>query len=150
MSVTPLTPAQQTAVDALETAGRLRKAPPDETRAELFLGHAADALADLPNLTRVQNKYDLAYNGAHDTGEAMLAAYGYRTASGHGQHEALGRFLESVFDSPPENAAAGHYDTMRRERNQLRYAARAPSVAAASAATSAASTLYTAARGRVT
>lgn len=150
MSVTPLTPAQQAAVDALQAAGRIRKTRPDEVKTEMFLGHAVDALADLPNLTKAQNKYDLAYNAAHDTGEAMLAAYGYRTTNGQGQHEALGRFLVAVFDSPPENAAAGHYDTMRRERNQLRYDARDPSQAAVKAATSSASTLYTAARARVT
>lgn len=80
----------------------------------------------------------------------MFAAYGYRTVNGAGQHEALGRFLVAIFDSPPENAAAAHCDTMRRERNQLRYEGRAPSVAAVSAAVNAATVLHTAARGRVT
>lgn len=150
MSVTPLSPAQQAGVDVLVAAGRIRRVPPREAQAEMFLGHAADALVDLPNLTKLQNRYDLAYNGAHDTGEAMLAAYGYRTSSGQGQHEALGRFLVAIFDSPAENVAAGHYDTMRRERNQLRYDAREPSTAAVSAAMSSAGTLYKAARARVT
>lgn len=147
--MTALTPAQQAAVDALMSAGRIRQVPVDEAKAELFLAHAADALADLPNLTKAQNKYDLAYNAAHDTGEAMLAAYGHRTTHGPGQHEALGRYLVAIFDAPPSNAAAGHYDTMRIERNNMRYKARDMSSAAVTAATTAATTLYSAARERV-
>jgi len=75
-------------------------------------------LADLPHVRHAQNSYNLAYDAAHDVGEAMLAAYGCRTAHGPGQHDALGRFLAAVFDTPPENAASRHYDRMRRDRNR--------------------------------
>lgn len=87
--------------------------------------------ADVGNVTRTQNRYNLAYDAAHDVGEAVLAAYGYRTRHGPGQHDALGRFLAAVFDTPPEDAAARHFDRMRQERNQQRYAARSATEGAA-------------------
>lgn len=52
-----------------------------------------------------------------------MAAYGYRTANGQGQHETLGRFLRAVFDHPPGQRAAKRFDQLRRARNQQRYAA---------------------------
>jgi hypothetical protein len=78
----------------------------------------------------------------------MLAAYGYRTLHGPGQHDALGRFLAAVFDSPPENAASRHYDRMRRDRNRQRYNAQPITIAAATAAADAATLLVRAARER--
>lgn len=150
MAVTPLTPAQRGAVTALVSGKRLQQVPADEGRAESFLGNAADSLADLRNVTRAQNQYNLAYDAAHDAGEAMLAAYGYRTSPELGQHEALGRFLVAIFDAPPENAAGQHYDTMRRERNQMRYRGQSPTVAAATVAENSATVLFAAARARVT
>ncbi|WP_244929993.1 hypothetical protein [Nocardioides sp. W7] len=124
MALTPLTTAQQDALDVLETSGRIQKVPSDLSRASDFLRQADDALLDVPNLTKTHNKYNLAYDAAHDAGEAMLAAYGYRTRSGPGQHEALGRFLAVVFDKPPASGAAQHYEQMRRDRNRNRYEAR--------------------------
>jgi hypothetical protein len=79
----------------------------------------------------------------------MLAAYGYRTAHGPGQHDALGRFLAAVFDSPPENAASRHYDRMRRDRNRQRYNAQPITIAAATAAADAATLLFRAGSARV-
>ena len=79
----------------------------------------------------------------------MLAAYGYRTKHGTGQHDALGRFLAAIFDTSPENDASQHYDQMRQDRNRQRYDARPVTTAAAAAAASAATILDTAARGRV-
>ena len=149
MAVTPLTAAQQRAVEALVTARRVESVPADEQRCRSFLDQADTALADLPNVTHAQNKYNLAYDAAHDVGEAMLAAYGYRTRPGPGQHDALGRFLAAIFNTPPENAAARHYDQMRRDRNAQRYHARPITAAAAAAATQAATTLYRAGRARV-
>ncbi|WP_426563156.1 hypothetical protein ACPPVT_19360 [Angustibacter sp. McL0619] len=149
MAVTPLTPAQQARVDALVAARRLEQVPADEQRCELFLKQATTALADVPNVTHAQNKYNLAYDAAHDIGEATLAGYGYRTKHGPGQHDALGRFLAAIFDTPPENAASQQYDRMRRERNRQRYDAQPITTAAANAAGAAAQTLYVAARGRV-
>lgn len=146
--MTPLTAGQQRAVDALVGTGRLERVPVDQGRGADFLAQAAAALTDLPNLTQLSNRYTLSYDAAHDVGEAMLRAYGYRTRPGSGQLDALGRFLAAVFDTPPENAAARHYDRMRRERNRQRYDARPVTAAAAEAAAQAAATLLNAARQR--
>ena len=134
MAMTPLTDAQQRAVDQLVQAGRLEKVPVDLQRCASFLVQADAALGDLPNVQHPQNTYNLAYDAAHDAGEAMLAAYGYRTRQGSGQHDALGRYLAAVFDTPPENAASRHFDQMRRDRNRHRYEARPTTTAAAAAA----------------
>lgn len=118
------TAAQKVALVALVQAKRIESVTVDLVRAEGFLKQAEGALADVPNLTRPQNAYNLAYDAAHDAGEAMLAAFGYRTAPGKGQHEALGRFLIAIFDTPPANRAARRFDQLRRERNQQRYDAK--------------------------
>ena len=149
MAVTPLTDGQQRAVDELVAGRRLERVPVDEPRSSAFLRQAETALSDLPNVTHAQNRYNLAYDAAHDVGEAMLAAYGYRTRHGSGQHDALGRFLAAIFDHPPENAAAQHFDRMRRERNRQRYDARPIPAAAAAVAAHAGTTLFDAGRGRV-
>ncbi|WP_232806798.1 hypothetical protein [Geodermatophilus chilensis] len=149
MAVMLLTTAQQRAVEALVAARRLERVPVDEQRCAAFLSQAETALSDLPNVTHAQNTYNLAYDAAHDVGEAMLAAYGCRTRHGPGQHDALGRFLAAIFDSPPENAASQHYDRMRRDRNRQRYNAQPITTAAATAAADAATTLFRAGRSRV-
>ncbi|BFU46992.1 hypothetical protein [Krasilnikovia sp. MM14-A1004] len=149
MAVTSLTGDQQTAVDALVAGRRIEPVPVDETRCRSFLEQARLALSDLTNVTHAQNRYNLAYDAAHDVGEAMLAAYGYRTTHGPGQHDGLGRYLAAIFDAPPENAASQHFDRMRRERNRQRYEARPVTVASATAAAGAATALYDAARARV-
>jgi hypothetical protein len=77
----------------------------------------------------------------------MLAAYGYRTKHGPGQHDALGRSLAAIFDTPPENAASRHYDRMRRDHQ--RYNAQPITTAAATAGANAATTLFQACRARV-
>lgn len=128
---------------------RLERVPADARRCVAFLVQAETALSDLPNVTHAQNRYNLAYDAAHDVGEAMLAVYGYRTRHGPGQHDALGRFLAAVFDTPPENAAAQHFDRMRRERNRQRYNAQPITTAAATVAADAAVTLVHAGRTRV-
>lgn len=148
MAVTPLTPVQQHSIDALVAAGRLERVPADDDRCTSFLRQAETALSDLPNLAHAQNGYNLAYDAAHDVGEAMLAAYGYRTKHGPGQHDALGRFLAAIFDTPPENAAAQQLDRLRRDRNRQRYAARPITNAAARIAADTATVLYRAARAR--
>ncbi len=149
MAVTSLTTAQQRAIDALVAARRLELVAVDQQRCAAFLGQAETALSDLPNVTHAQNKYNLAYDAAHDVGEAMVAAYGYRAKHGPGQHDALGRFLAAIFDTPPESAAAQHFDRMRRDRNRQRYNAQPITTAAAAAADDAATTLFHAGRTRV-
>lgn len=145
----PLTASQKTAVAALRAARQIERVPADERRCRAFLDQAGVALSDLPNLSRDQNRYNLSYDAAHDIGEAMLATYGYRTRHGPGQHDALGRFLAAIFDTPPENEAAQHFEQMRQDRNRQRYDARPVTKAAADAAANAATILNTAARGRV-
>lgn len=149
MAVTPLTTAQQRAVDALVASGALRRVVPDEAKAAAFLAGAEAALADVPNVTRVENLYDLAYKAAHDVGEAMLAAYGYKTAFGPGAHGRLGAFLAAVFDTPPPQDAAAHFEVMRTDRNANHYRARPVTRAAAGEAAVAATILYEAALTRL-
>ncbi|GAA4063533.1 hypothetical protein GCM10023065_13160 [Microbacterium laevaniformans] len=148
MGVTSLTAAQQQAVDALVAARRIEKVLPDAGRARAFLAAAADRISQLPLLTSVGVRYDIAYDAAHDVGEALLAAHGYRTRSGSGQHEALGRFLRAVLDTPPGEVAARRYDRLRRARNQSHYDANPVGAAEADLAQRTAQELYEAAVAR--
>ena len=91
MAVKPLTRVQQATLLALIEARRLDAVPVDVSRAASFMRQAEDRLEQMPLLTSVAVKYGIAYDAAHDIGEALLAAYGFRTANGPGQHEALGR-----------------------------------------------------------
>ena len=95
-------------------------------------------------------KYGIAYDACHDTGEALLAAYGLRTTHGPGQHEALGSYLRAVFDQPPAEKAAREFDRLRRARNQDRYEAKPVGAAATENAEQGARPLFAAAvaRGR--
>ncbi len=69
-------------------------------------------------------RYGVAYDAAHDVGEAFLAAHGYATVNGPGQHAAIGEFLAAVIDAPPDQArAAVAFDRARRARNQQNYRA---------------------------
>lgn len=147
MAVTPLSDAQQAALTALVRAGRLELVSPDQQRAASFLDQAAERISQLPLLTSPAVRYGIAYDACHDVGEALLAAYGYRTRGGAGQHEALGRALRSVLDSPPADAAAAQFDRLRRARNQDRYEARPVGSADATKAVEIAADLHAAAVG---
>lgn len=98
-------------------------------------------MSQLPLLTGVVVKYGIAYDAFRDTGEALLAAYGFRTTNGPGQHEVLGRSLRAVFDKPPVDRAAREFDHLRRARNQDRYEAKPVGVAATEKAEQVARTL---------
>jgi hypothetical protein len=145
MTVRRLTSTQQASIDELLAAGRLAVVPADPVKAGAFLHQADDILVDLPHLTRPQNRYNLAYDACHDVGEALLAAYGYRTLNGPGQHAALGEFLRAVFDHPPGQQAARRFDQLRRSRNQQRYDAKSVGAADADLAAQAATALRKAA-----
>ena len=121
MALTLLSAAEQAAVDALVTQGRIDKVLADTARAATFLSRASDGIASVAAISYTEIAYDVAYNACHDIGEAVLAAYGYRTRAGSGQHEAVGRFLTAVFTTAPGNAAASNYDKLRRARNKNRY-----------------------------
>lgn len=71
MAVSPLTKAQQEAVDALVAARRLDRVAPDPARAAAFLAAASERISQLPLLTSVVVAYDLAYDAVHDVGEAL-------------------------------------------------------------------------------
>ena len=88
MALTPLTRVQQATVLALVEARRLDVVPEDVARATSFLRQAEERLNQLPLLTSVVVRYGIAYDACHDTGEALLAAYGFRTTNGRGQHAA--------------------------------------------------------------
>ena len=79
---------------------------------------------------------------------ALLAAYGFRTTNGPGQHDALGRYLRAVFDKPPAEKAAREFDRLRRARNQDRYEAKPVGAAATEKAEQVARTLFDAALTR--
>jgi len=96
-----LSASQLSAVDELLDGGRLGRVPADLNRASIFAAQAQDAITDLPHLTRPSNRYNLAYDACHDLGQALPAAYGYRTTNGPGQHETLGMFFRIVIDGPP-------------------------------------------------
>lgn len=74
MAGAPLSAAQQAAVGELVAGGRLEVVPVDEARAGAFLLQASEALADLPNVTRSQNRYTLAYDACHDVGDRRSRA----------------------------------------------------------------------------
>ncbi|WP_375405859.1 hypothetical protein [uncultured Amnibacterium sp.] len=112
-----------------------------------FLDQAAERISQLPLLTSPAVRYGIAYDACHDVGEALLAAYGYRTRGGAGQHEALGRALRAVLNSPPADAAAAQFDRLRRARNQDRYEARPVGSADAIKAVEVAGNLHAAAVG---
>ena len=128
MALTPLTRVQQATVLALVEARRLDAVRADLARAASFLRQAQERLDQLPLLTSVTVRYGVAYDACHDTGEALLAAYGFRTTNGPGQHEALGRYLRAVLDKPPAEKAAREFDRLRRARNQAvrKQSARSP------------------------
>ena len=149
MSPQPLSPDQQAAVEALVRAGRLRRTSVDLRRATRFLSQSQDGLGQVAAITSSNLRYNVAYDAAHDVGEAMLAAYGLRTGAGPGQHVAVGELLEIIFDAPPPSLAARHYDEMRAGRNDLRCKAYPVGSAQAVLAVSSATTLLAAALGRM-
>ncbi len=148
MALTPLSASQLHAVAALVSKGRLVVVPADLAKAKIFMQQASDVITDLPHLSKPQNRYNLAYDACHDIGEALLAAHGYRTLSGPGQHEAIGRFLCAVIDRPPGDEDARRFDMLRRARNQQRYDARPVGAAEATLAAQTAVALFAAAVAR--
>lgn len=145
MALIELSEVQKATVAALVEARRLDIVPVDVSRMSSFMQQAEDRLGQLPLLTSAAVRYGVAYDAAHDIGEALLAAYGFRTANGSGQHEALGRYLRAVIDKPPADKAAQQFDRLRRARNQDRYQAKPVGAAAADQAQQVARELFEAA-----
>ncbi|WP_324650733.1 hypothetical protein [Georgenia sp. H159] len=84
MALTPLTRIEQATILALVEARRLDGVPADVARATSFLRQAEERLPQLPLLTSVVVRYGIAYDACLDVGEALLAAYGFRTTNGPG------------------------------------------------------------------
>ena len=145
MALTPLSRVQQPTVLALVESRLQDVVRADLARAASLLRQAEERLNQLPLLTSVVVKYGIAYDACHDTGEALLAAYGFRTTNGAGQHEVLGRYLRAVLDKPPADRAAREFDRLRRARNQDRYEAKPVGAAATDKAEQVARTLFDAA-----
>ena len=118
-----LTEEQAAGVAALLSANRITRVAADISKAQRFVHMAGEALNEIANLSIPAVHYDIAYNAAHDIGEALLAAFGYRTSSGAGQHAAVALFLEAVCTGTDAADAAKRVDGLRNTRNQLRYAA---------------------------
>lgn len=144
-----LTRSQQEHVDALAVAGRVKPVPADVVRAEAFLAAAPERIGQLSLLTSDDVKFGVACDAVHDAGEALLAAYGYRTANGAGQHQVLGESLKAVIDGPPGDVAAVRFDRVRRARNRSHYEAIPVAVAEALSAERVARELYDAVRNRL-
>lgn len=123
MAPIELTSEQIAALDELVATRRLSPLPPDESRAASFLAVAVERIGQLEFLTSDSVKLDVAYDAAHDIGEAMLAAYGFRTVNAPGQHQVIGQSLCAVIDGPPGASAAQRFDRLRRIRNSSHYEA---------------------------
>lgn len=148
MALIELSDVQKATIAALVEARRLDIVPVDVSRMSSFMQQAEDRLGQLPLLTSAAVRYGVAYDAAHDIGEALLVAYGFRTANGSGQHEALGRYLRAVIDKPPADKAAEQFDRLRRARNQDRYQAKPVGAAAADLAEQVTRELFDAAVAR--
>ena len=118
-----LSPRQRDDVRHLVEGKRITPVVADQVRAQAFLDAADERLEQCKLLTSPVVKYGVAYDAAHNTGEALLSSFGYRTTNRPGQHEAIGKFLEAVFDKPPGRDAARQFDRLRRSRNQSNYEA---------------------------
>ncbi len=121
MDPTPLTLIQQSRLDNLVNSGKLHQVPIDYSKAKRFIEQATQSLMELPSIRTNQLRYDGGYNAAHDIGEAILAAYGFRTANGSGQHVSLGEAMTIIFDGTAANDAAEEFESLRKVRNQSRY-----------------------------
>ncbi len=128
--------------------GRLETVPGDATLAARFLGQAESALDDVARVHATHAAYNLAYDACHDVGEAVLAAYGYRTKGAQGKHVTLGHALRIILTGPPGDAGARHYDQLRQARNASRYEARPVGKAQVGTASDAATRLIAGARAR--
>ena len=85
MATTPLSRTELATVVALAEAGRLDKVPADSRRAVAFMARAKDRLEQLALLTSDPVRYDVAYDAAHDVGEALLAGWAPERRDHHDQ-----------------------------------------------------------------
>lgn len=116
-----LSDAQRRGLVDLVSSGRLREAPADRQRAAIFLAHARDGLGAAAHIASPHVAFDVAYNAAHDAGEALMAALGVRPGRGDGAHATVGSVLVIMAEGSPSAKSARDYDVLRQTRNRVRY-----------------------------
>lgn len=116
-----LNAAQRRELSDLISSGRLREAPQDRERADVFLAHAREGLDASAQISTPHVAFDVAYNAAHDSGEALMAALGVRTGRGDGAHATVGSVLVIMADDSSFATSARAYDSLRQARNRVRY-----------------------------
>lgn len=124
MNPIELSSAQRSDINLLLTRDRLKAVPVDLSKANLFFLQADESISELGNIQSLRIQFDVAYNACHSVGEALLAAYGYRTSPGAGQHVAVGEFLSVVLTKSSARKCAVDYDFLRETRNGLHYQAK--------------------------
>ncbi len=136
MTPLPLTQHQIDGLDALVTSGKLVRVAVDVRRAQAFLGSATAGIADIDKVSglNAKSRHRLAYDAAHDSIEALMAGYGFKT-KGQGAHQSLAAAVQLILDAPLEvAAAAASFDSIRQKRNNDHYTAAAISEADATRA----------------
>ena len=116
-----LNDAQRDQLSNLMSSGRLREAPQDRQRATIFLLHAREGLDAAAQISTPHVAFDVAYNAAHDSGEALMAALGLRPGRGDGAHATIGYVLDIMAADTPFTRSARAYDAVRQTRNRVRY-----------------------------
>lgn len=113
--------AQRKQLSDLISTGRLREVPQDRERAAVFLAHAREGLDASAQIPTPHVAFDVAYNAAHDSGEALLAALGVRTGRADGAHATVGSILVIIAEDSSFMQSARSYDALRQTRNRVRY-----------------------------
>lgn len=124
MNPPQLTTSQLVKLTVAVNGNSLSIVPKDLAKAQSFLDQASEGLNELTKINANSVRHNIAYSIAHDVGEALLAAYGYRTTSGQGQHAVIGEFLEIILVGSPAQSAAADFNVLREGRNALQYQAR--------------------------
>jgi len=119
--VNDLSDAQRRGLLDLVSSGRLRETPADPQRAAIFLAHARDGLDAAAQIASPHVAFDVAYNAAHDAGEALMAALGVRPGRGDGAHATVGSVLVIMAGVSSSTKSARDYDVLRQTRNRVRY-----------------------------
>ena len=112
-----LSDAQRRGLLYLVSSGRLREIPADPQRAAIFLAHARDGLDAAAQIASPHVAFDVAYNAAHDAGEALMAALGVRPGRGDGAHATVGSVLVIMAGDSSSTKSARDYDVLRQTRN---------------------------------
>jgi hypothetical protein len=107
--------------DDLLREGRIRRhrANPDDIATRLTLANARLGDASLDGLSS-DGRFVFAYDAARSAAEAVMAAEGYRPASGVGHHETVFRFLRVAVDGRWRKMTM-EFEQARSKRNAAEY-----------------------------